>query len=255
MDELLMTEVRKKFAGARETCPGMSTEIYALTDYLAVVANDQLVPSGIATILLCVTDDLTKKKCGFVQGIEFPKYLAEYSLQVQMQMPYLLQVIDVLADKEFADAVRVECEKVFQWKVPKRVVVAEPIDASDNIAVAVNWWVEAIQHLKMDSGEKSLPSAMIAFGGNIGRQYTADEIKKFREALTEIVVDEMKQKGRATLRVGYAPDYLLSKAGDVIGLGRFDFPCKTTMWIYADKVSVSAGNSAPEEVIWEATPA
>lgn len=255
MDELLMTEVRKKFAGAREACPGMSEEIYALTDYLAVVANDQLVASGIVMMLFCVMDDLKKKKCSFAQEIEFPEYLAEHSLQVQAQMPYLLQVIDAVADEEFASMARAECERAFEWKVPKRVVIDEPIDASGNIAAAVNWWVEAIQHPKLDSGENSLPLLMIALGGNTSRQYTADEIKKFREALTEIVVDEMKQKGRVILRVEYAPDYLLSKAGGAIGLGQYDFPCKTTMWIYADKVSVSAGNSAPEEVIWEATPA
>lgn len=72
MSEMLMTDVCKKFANARELCPGMSEEIYALTDYMAAIANDQLVPGGILMMLVCVMDDLEKKRCGFAHKTEFP---------------------------------------------------------------------------------------------------------------------------------------------------------------------------------------
>ena len=51
MNKMLMVNVKEKFAQARELCPGMSEEIYALTDHFADVANDCLYPSGILVAL------------------------------------------------------------------------------------------------------------------------------------------------------------------------------------------------------------
>lgn len=253
MSELLMTEVQKKFASAREVCPGMSEEIYALADYLSAVANDSLVPGGIVIMLIGVMDDLKKKRCGFARRIEFPEYLATHSMRVQAQMPYILQVIDAIAgDDEFADAVRVECRQAFQWDVAKRVVVTEPASNHENINAAVNWWAETIQHPKMDNGDDQLAMVMMMFGVR-KHQYTTEQIQKFREVLTSGLVKEMDRMGRATLSVDYDPDRLLYEAGKAIGMGQFDFPCKTTMWITDTEVSVRAGYGAPQKVIWSTT--
>lgn len=252
MNELLMNDVRKKFAGAREICPGMSEEIYALTDYLSAIANDTLVPAGIMMILIGVMDDLDKGRCGFGRQVEFPQYLAKHAMQARAQLPYILQVIDAIADEAFADEVRSECQEVFHWKIAKRVVVADEINVSDNISAAVNWWAETIQHPKMDNGDNQMAILLAMFGGR-SRQYTADEIRKFRQALANILTEEMERRGNVTLSVDYSPNHLLGQAGDVIGLSQFDYPCKTTMWISASEVSVRAGYGAPEEVIWSAS--
>lgn len=251
MKNLLMTEVREKFAKARELCPGMSAEVYALTDYLAVVANDELVPTGVVMMLVCVMDDLEKKRCGFARGTKFPEYLATHGMQVRAQMPYVLQIMDAIAERDFAEAVRAECREVFHWEIPQRVEVSDEISDRENVNAAVNWWTEAIQHPKMDNGDDGLAMIMAMFGGHKSRQLTEAELQIFRKKLAESIIDQMNHMSRVTLSVDYGPDVILGEAGAAIGLGQFDFPCKTTMWISEDRVSVSAGCGAPVDIIWD----
>lgn len=251
MSEMLMTDVRKKFASARELCPGMSEEIYALTDYISTIANDQLVPGGILVMLIGVMDDLEKKRCGFARKTEFPEYLATHSMQVRAQLPYILQVVDAIAEPDFADEVRTECKEALCWDIPKRIDVSSEVSEHGYINAAVNWWAEAIQHPKMDNGDDGLAMLMMMFGGRTSsRQLTEADITTFRETLTAGIVELMERTGYATLSVDYGPDRTLGEAGDAIGLGQFDFPCKTTMWITEIKVSVRAGYGAPEQIIW-----
>lgn len=251
-ETMLITNLPEKFANARNLCPNMSEEIYALSDYLAAIANDQLVPGGFVMMFLCTMDDLEKKRCGFANKVEFPEYLATHNMQVRAQMPYILQVVDAFAEPEFADAVRRECQEAFHWNVPKRVdTSSQKVSDCDYISAAVDWWTEAIQHPKMDNGDDGLAKIMMMFGGS-HRQFTSDELKRFREALATSIARELEDGGRLTLRVDYGPDYILGEAGSSIGLGQFDFPCKTVMWISETEVSVSAGYRAPEQVIWKA---
>lgn len=256
MSEMLMTDVCKKFASARELCPGMSEEIYALTDYMAAIANDQLVPGGILMMLVCVMDDLEKKRCGFAHKVEFPEYLASHNMQARAQLPYILQVVDAIAEPDFADEVRAECKEALHWNIPKRVDVSSEVSEHGYINAAVNWWAEAIQHPKMDNGDDGLATLMMMFGGcTSSRQLTEADLTTFRETLTAGITALMDRMGRATLSVDYGPDRTLGEAGGAIGLGQFDFPCKTTMWITENEVSVRAGYGAPEQVIWSANAA
>lgn len=250
--ELLIQGVCEKFAGARESCPGMSDEVYAICDYLAAVANDTLKPAGITMMLIGVMSDLDKKRCGFADKTKFPEYLATHSLQAKAQLPYVLQVVDAIAEEDFAEAVRADCKEVFHWNIPKRVKVSSPASEHANINAAVNWWTEAIQCPKMDNGTDELSMLMAMLGGGSNRQLTESELQIFREKLTEGITHRMEEMGCATLSVDYGPDWILGEAGSAIGLGQFSFPCKTTMWITENKVSVSAGYSAPEETIWSA---
>jgi len=250
MSEMLMTGVCKKFANARELCPGMSEEIYALTDYMAAIANDQLVPGGILMMLVCVMDDLEKKRCGFAHKTEFPAYLASHNMQVRAQLPYILQVVDAIAEPDFADEVRAQCKEALHWDIPKRVNVSSEVSEHGYINAAVNWWAEAIQHPKMDNGTDELSMIMAMFGGVNKRQLTEPELQTFREALAKGIMDQMAYSKRVTLSVDYGPDRILGEAGCTIGLGQFDFPCKTVMWITETEVRVRAGYGADERVIW-----
>lgn len=54
MAENLLHDVRKKLANARTACPNMHEEIYLLADYMSTVANDSLVPTGMAVSLTLV---------------------------------------------------------------------------------------------------------------------------------------------------------------------------------------------------------
>lgn len=253
MNKMLMINVKEKFAQARELCPGMSEEVYALTDYFADVTNDRLTPTGILMVLVSIMDDLKTKRCGFAAQIEFPEYLVTHNAQVQAQMPFVLQVIDAIAETDFAEAVRAECREVFHWNIPKRVDISSKVSEHENINAAVNWWAEAIQHPKMDNGDDNLAMLLTMFGGRTSRrQLTEADLQTFREKLTGGISEQMEDRGRVTLSVDYGPDHILGEAGAAIGLGQFDFPCKTTMWITETEVSVSAGYGAPQQTIWAA---
>lgn len=253
MSELMMTNAREKFASARETCPGMSEEIYALTDYIAAVADDRLAPDGVMIMLLCIMDDLDKKRCGFsAAGIDFPKYLTEHNLQVKAQVPYVLQVVDAISGADFAEAVRQECNAAFHWTIPKRVTLSDEVDESENIKAAVNWWAEAIQHPKMDNGTDEMSIFMAMFGGSRKRQFSEDELLTFRKELAAGIKAQMEGVNEVMLSVDYGPDQVLGRAGDAIGLGGFDYPCKTMMWITKTDVTVRAGYGASKDVIWRA---
>lgn len=252
----VMTNVKEKFADARKLCAGMSEEVYALTDYLATVANDSLVPAGFLMMFVCVMDDLEKKRCGSAARADFPEYLAIHNLQVRAQMPFILQVVDAIAEPDFADEVRAQCEEAFHWNVPKRVDVSSKISEHENINAAVNWWAEAIQHPKMDNGDDGLSMLMMMLGGcTNSRQLTETELQLFREKLSDGIMRQMEHMDHVTLRVDYEPDRILGEAGGAIGLGQFNFPCKTTMWITETEVSVSAGYRAPKQTIWSANAA
>jgi len=252
MSEKLMTDVRKKFADARELCPGMSEEVYAITDYLSVVANDSLLPNGFLMMFIGVMSDLNTKSCGFAHEVELPVYLATHAVQVRAQMPYILQVVDAIAEEDFAAAVRSGCKEVFQWDIPKRVNVSSEISEHAYVNAAVNWWAEAVQHPKMDNGTDELAMLMVMFGGSNSRQLTEAELQTFRETLAKGIMEQMGHSDRVTLSVDYGPDYILGESGRTIGLGQFDFPCKTVMWISKSEVSVRAGYGASEQVIWSA---
>lgn len=253
MNKMLMVNVKEKFAQARELCPGMSEEVYALTDYFADVANDRLYPAGILVVLACIMDDLRTKRCGLAPQIEFSEYLVTHSAQVQTQMPFVLQVIDAIAEPDFAEAVRAECGEVFHWNVPKRVAISGKTSEHENINAAVNWWAEAIQYPKMGNGDDNLAMLLPMFGGRASRrQLTETDLQTFREKLTDGISKQMEGMGRVTLSVDYGPDRILGEAGAAIGLGKFDFPCKTTMRITEAEVEVSAGCAVPWQTIWSA---
>ena len=253
MNEMLITNLAEKFAKARELCPGMSEEIYALSDYLAAITHDQLVPGGIVIMLIGVMDDLEKKRCGFANKVEFPEYLVTHNAQARAQLPYILQVIDAVVEPDFADAVRTECQEAFHWNIPKRIEVSHEVSKHAHINAAVNWWAEAIQHPKMDNGDDSLAMLMVMLGGCTNRrQLTETELQTFRTALANDIINEMEHRKSMTLSVDYGPDYILGIAGNAIGLGQFDFPCKTVMWISETEVRVRAGYGASEQVIWSA---
>ena len=61
----LLENASQKLREAREKCPGMSEELYALTDYMAEVTNESVLPVGLVMCLVCVLDDIQKGRNGF----------------------------------------------------------------------------------------------------------------------------------------------------------------------------------------------
>ena len=261
MGKLILDQIKQRFSGVYDLCPNMSDEVYALAHYFAAVSNDSMAPEGVMTVLLCMQDDLRKKRRGFGNKVEFPAYLAQHSELALAQLPYLLQVLDAVAEQadraEFAEETRRLCYQLFGWNVPKRVVLTSERHCHPSIKAAADWWVEAIQHPKMDNGTSEMSMFVAMLGGITGRQFTVDELNTFRDTLIDGITYQMTDgntPSRVVLCVDYSPEGVLWDAAAAIGASRFSFPCKTCMVVTDKEVQVAAGCGAPYETIWRAEP-
>lgn len=247
-----MKNVKEKLSNARTTCVGMSNEIYALTDYMSSVANDSLVPMGMALCLGLVMDDLEKGRNGFASASseKLPDYMIEHKNQIKAQLVYFPQVIDAIAEPDFAEEFRTVCKEFFNFDPPRRVSAEVDESYPAYIKAAVDWWANAVASPKLDNGADMNP-ILLMMAGNCQKSNTADEIKIFKNTLAEEIMKEMEKYGRCTLDVDYHPCRALSVAGDKIGLNpMMGYPWKTYMRISKNEVGVSAGYRAEYEIIW-----
>lgn len=80
--EILLTDVPTKLRKARNVATNVPYELHDFCDYLANVANDQIVPAGMVILLTCVLDDLKKERCGFANKVPFPDELKEENFRL-----------------------------------------------------------------------------------------------------------------------------------------------------------------------------
>lgn len=266
MTEKTMSNVREKLSKSREMCPGLSEEVYALTDYMASVANDELVPLGMLTCLMLSMEDIRRGKNGFTcaGSKEIPEYLSKYKTQVLAQAVYFPQVIDAIADEDFANEFREICKEVLNFDPPKREEKYNPNaeiggDYPEYVKVAVNWWANAIVNPKFDNGDDTATGGMaflLAMMVNSKKSISKEQVDTFKKKLAQIIVEEMESSwgGDCRLGVDYHPDRLLYMAAQKAGINDdMGFPWKTHMHITKNNVSVSAGYAAPWETLWEET--
>lgn len=252
MAEIIMSNVREKLSKARENCVGMSEEVYAVTDYMSTVANDSLYPEGLAICLVLVMDDVQRGRCGFASSPdkELPVYLREHKNQVLSQIPCVLQVIDEIAEPEFAEAVRVICKQVMNWEPPKRAKAELDDSYPVYVKAAVDWWANAVASPKLDNGD-DMPYMLMQMFSGTGKSYSDEEMKLFKTTLADGIMSEMQRYGNCTLLVDYHPCYVLAKAGNKIGISSMTgWPWKTSMSVTKHAVRVSAGHGAPYETLW-----
>lgn len=256
MKESILKDARSKFQKARELCPGMSEEVYILTDYISEHdSHDEVIPEGMVVLFALVQDDLHRGRCGFAGSDgSVPEAFLTRTNQLKAQFCYVLQVVDAIADEEFADAVREGCQQAFGWSVPKQIKVDDQLSYPPYIMAAVDWWTDAVQHPKMDNGDSAMGMFMALFGGSaLAKNFTEGELSAFRATLAKGIETELAE-GRDSVRlsVDYGPEGVLAEAGDAANMGGFAFPCKTTMYVSTTSVKVSAGYAAPYETIWQA---
>ena len=246
MDEkIILSDVKQKFATAREKCPGMSDDVYALTDYISVVASDKLTPLGLSMCLDLISYDLQKCKNGFTK---LPKNLVDRRAQVLIQMAYIPQVVDAIADEKFALEFRKICSDTLGFNSPKRVDALVDLQCPENVRAAVDWWANVIQSPKFDNGSDTFSFAGTMLTGNLS-DYSEEQIKAFKGSLAQDILNELKNNGSCYLSVDYTPCDILSNAGKKIGLDdHLSYPWKTRMNITENVVEVSYNSQ--KEVIW-----
>ena len=249
MAKIIMTGVNKRFSKARELCVGMSDEIYALTDYISVVANDSLVPMGLVTCFICVLDDIEKGRCGFAKKAEFPEIFIKRKELIKAQFPYLIQVVDEIADEDFSEEFRRHCKAFLGFNPPKRINVEVDVKYPDYVKAAVDWWANAILSPKLDNGEE-MPAMLTRLISGSAKSYTEEQIKLFKDTLAEGIMEKMKERSVCEISVDYHPCLILAEAGQKIGVpDMLGYPWKTDMQIQENHVKV-AGYGESYKTIW-----
>lgn len=262
MSENIIGNVNEVLSHAREACPGLSEDVYALTDYMSVCANETLVPIGMLMCLVLCLEDIKRGECGFAKIVEpFPQHLVTHKTQVLAQAVYIPQIIDALADADFAEEFRILCKENLDFDPPSR---QERYDVNADIKgnfpeyvkVAVNWWANAIVNPKFDNGDDSMAGGGMAFlmamMVNTKKNISDEQVKIFKDELANLIMAEMTSPYGCRLSVDYNPDYILSAAAEKAGIHNdMGFPWKTSMNITKEKVSVWAGYGASEEILWQ----
>lgn len=246
MTKVELQNVDIKFKSVRQVLPGMSDDLYHLTDYISNVANYTLVPSGLMVCLLTVMDDIKKGRCRFLKADEFPQVLIERKKEVLEQVIYIPQVVDAIADKEFADEFRHVFDEILEVKSNVHVETEKVEEYPKNVLVATEWWANAIQAPRYTS---EVPSYVAIFAMKGRPQRTEEEITTFKSILANGIMEELNNRGRCNVSVDYHPCDILREAGNAIGLDDFlDYPFKTTMEITANEVSVYSQSG--RNVLW-----
>lgn len=250
MAEKVMNNVREKLSKSRELCPGMSEDVYALTDYLSTIANDSLVPQGMVLMLALALNDIQNGKNSSISE-ELPKKLIERKVQVLAQAVYFPQVIDkIAADEEFSKEFRLVCKEVLEFDPPKRVTETSKEDFPDYISVAVDWWANAIVSPNFSNG--MLPVYMFVSFVNSIKKFSKKEINRFKKTLAKEIAKSLKVRKICELSVDCHPCLSLAVAGNKIGVSPFlGYPLKTTMRISETKVEVSIGDGAEYKTLWK----
>ncbi len=262
MSERTMSNVREKLSMSREKCPGLSEEVYALADYMAKIANDTLEPWGMVMYLALSIGDILRGENGFASGEskEIPECLSKHKTQVWTQAVYIPQIIDAIADKDFAEEFRKICKDDLNFDPPKRDRKYDQNadivgDYPEYVKVAANWWANIIVNPKFDNGDDSNADGMaflLTMMVNSKSSISKEQIDIFRKELADIIVEQMKssRNGECNLDVDYEPDMLLHEAAHKAGIDDMGFPWKTSMVISKDKVSVSVGYAADWKTLW-----
>lgn len=250
---MIMKNVRQKLADACKNME-MSRELNEFTSYMATVANDELNPQGMLMMYACALDDVGNGKSGFAPGHEgkFPQYLVDKKSQVLAQAIYFPQVIDEIADPEFAKEFRDICKQILKIDPPKKINPKIEGEYPEYVTVAVEWWTKSIASPKHDNGEDLGATLAILTATRKNKGRSEKSVKKFKKVLAEGIKEQVKKYGYCSLDVDYHACQLLMEASKELKLdSMLDFPWKTHMRITPDKVEVSCGYGAPLEIIWK----
>lgn len=250
---MIMKNVRQKLADACKNVE-MSRELNEFTSYMATVVNDELNPEGMLLMYACVVDDIRNGKSGFATDYngKLPQYLIDKKSQVLAQAVYFPQVIDEIAEPEFAERFREGCKGAFNIDPPKKINPKIEGEYPEYVTAAVDWWTNAIASPKQDNGEELGATLAIFAATQKKKERSTKDVKKFKKVLADGIEKQIKLYGYCSLGVDYNACQLLMEASKELKLdSMLDFPWKTHMRITPDKVEVSCGYGAPLETIWK----
>ena len=239
-ERLIMNNVKEKLSKIREYCVGMSEDVYAITDHMADIAEESFTPEGLVSCLLAAKENIKNQRNGLSpEGIAMSRYLRDNKYRVLKSIIYIPQVIDEIAESEFAEEFRRICNEEYGFNPPKRFY--EKLDEiyPKYVRVAVDWWCNEMFWKRFKNTGTYLNSIMIDTSDS--KQYSAEEIKLFKNSLADEIFKHMQEYSSCNIEVDFFPCSLLAKAGEKIGISpQIGYPWKTYMMISSDGVYASS---------------
>ena len=147
---MIMKNVRQKLADACKNVE-MSRELNEFTSYMATVVNDELNPEGMLLMYACVVDDIRNGKSGFATDYngKLPQYLIDKKSQVLAQAVYFPQVIDEIAEPEFAERFREGCKGPLILLLLRRLILKLKENILNMLPLQLNGGPKQLQVLNM----------------------------------------------------------------------------------------------------------
>ena len=246
--------LRDKLSRVRELVPGLSEEVYALSEYMAETVNPELVPHGLMVAFILAQNDISNGVSPYT-GKELSLYIREHKMQILAQKDYFVQVVDEITSSEFSEEFREIYEKVSAGNLPPKRVKTVRIDEKFPIyaEIAVQWWADALQSPRFDMGgnsELSFALQQLGMLKNKNQQASEEPIMIFKTTLAESILEEIEKWGNCELRTDYQPDQILYEASKKAKL-ELSFPWKTRMNITEECVSVTEPGNG-KKILWQA---
>ena len=241
--------VKEALVSAREKCLGMTEDIYQFADFLASRLNDTVTPEGLVTAIALAISDITTDQYD-------SEYIKQNKRDVLTNAKFVLQIVDVMTDKEYSMAVRTACEQVFpDWSPMVRLVPdpsyrTAPIFLGEDLPwawYAAEWWIGAMQlhstTITLPNGKK-MPTLR-------NKNLTQEQIDLMIGIIALVIDNDIFHYKSAEIRVDYELYGLLDEVCeemeiDPVGL----FPCKTTMYITKEKIELSQDGAY--KTLWKA---
>lgn len=255
MAKKVMYNVREKLSKSRELCAGMSERAYLLADYMSEISPDTISPLGLAVCLIRAVRDISQERrwMKIAKKEELRYQLLGISRKIRNQAENIPQIIDVIADEDFAEEFRVICKEKFDFDPPKYGTSKKLEEYPEYVKVAVKWWSSVLFCPKLDTPGSAVPSSLASIikeEVNL-KSYSLEELLIFEETLASEIMEDITAWGVCTLSVDYHPCEELKFAGDKVGVHQvFGYPLKTSMEIWKYKVEVRVGVGREFKTIW-----
>ena len=255
MAEKVMNNVREKLSKCRELCESMSERAYLLADYMSEIVPDTVSSLGLAVCLARAVRDISQERrwMKVAKKEELRYQLSFISKKIRNQAENIPQIVDVIADEDFAKEFREICKEQFGFNPPKYGTTKQLEEYPEYVKVAVNWWKDALFCPKLDTPGAAVPSSLASIiKEEVGlKSYSLEELLIFETTLASEIMEEITAWGVCNLSVDYHPCDALEAAGKKFGVHQaFGYPLKTSMSIWKYKVGVRVGDVGKFKTLW-----
>lgn len=233
----VISNVKDKLSKSRELCEGMSERAYLFADYMSEITPDIITPLELAECLETAVSDISQEQRWrkIAKKGELRWQLSFIAKKIQNQSVNFPQIIDVIANEDFAKEFRAICNEKFDINPPK-YGTTELSEYPEYVKVAVNWWTNAITLLRINLPSSSVPN---------------EDLLIFKTTLANEIMEDVMAWGCCILSVEYQPCNALATAGNKIGISKtFGYPLLTSMTIWKSKVKVRVGYGTKSKTLW-----